>query len=177
MRDLIYRYYHNQKERWNKRYLCVCMCNRDDNDDKLINDDNDGDYDDDGDGGHTGVHPTTPHMGRQSSLSLVNSRSPSRLSHPHANIPTACLCLCVCVCGLSLCICVYMRYIDVPIVFLIVLIFGSVDISNPTCPYQSAAPPLRYSQVHPNDAQICQFAHLTPTRENGRWGTLDSRPK
>ena len=61
--------------------------------------------------------------------------------------------------------------------FLIVLIFGDVDISNPSCPYQSAGPPLRYSQVHPNDAQICQFAHLTPTRENGRWGTLDSRPK
>ena len=62
-------------------------------------------------------------------------------------------------------------------VFLIVLIFGGVDISNPTCPYQSAPPPLRYSQVHPNDAQICRFAHLTPARENGRWGTLDSRPK
>ena len=152
------------------------MCDRDD-DDNVINDDNDGDYDDDGDGGHTGVHPTTPHMGRQSSLSLVNSRSPSRLSHPHANIPTACLCLCVCVWPVPVCICVYMRYIDVPIVFLFVLIFGSVGISNPTCPYQSDVPPLRYSEVHPNDAQICQFAHLTPTRENGRWGTLDSRPK
>ena len=79
------------------------MCDRDD-DDNVINDDNDGDYDDDGDGGHTGVHPTTPHMGRQSSLSLVNSRSPSRLSHPHANIPTACLCLCVCVWPVPVCI-------------------------------------------------------------------------
>ena len=94
--------------------------------------------------------------------------TPARLSHPHANIPTACLCLCVCVCVWPLPVCVYDIHWRRYYVFLIVLIFGSVDISNPTCPYQSAAPPLRYSQVHPNDAQICQFAHLTPTRENGQ---------
>ena len=70
------------------------MCDRDD-DDNVINDDNDGDYDDDGDGGHTGVHPTTPHMGRQSSLSLVNSRSP--LSPTRKYIHCVSLSMCVCV--------------------------------------------------------------------------------
>ena len=140
------------------------------NDDNVINDeyDNEGDYDDDGDGGHTGVHPTTPHMGRQRSLSLVNSRSPLSPTRKYTHCSALRVFVSVCVACPCVCICVYMRYIDVPIVFLIVLIFGSVDISNPTCPYQSAGPPLRYSQVHPNDAQICQFAHLTPTRENGQ---------